>query len=85
MMVKCDTCGNVYGSPPRWPGDKCLVRYSGDPNRCQGTLKAYIIPSFVQCSGCGNVFGSPPYQVGDLCTMPHCGMLLVAYHPPRNR
>jgi ribosomal protein S27E len=79
MMVKCSVCGNVYGSPPRWPGDKCLVRYSRDPNRCQGELKPFIIPSFVRCSECGNVFGNPPHQIGDLCPMPHCGKVLVAY------
>jgi hypothetical protein len=66
MMVKCEVCGNVYGSPPRWPGGKCLV------GGCQGTLRNYVRPFFLQCSGCGNIFGSPPYQAGDLCHMPHC-------------
>ncbi len=73
MMVKCDTCGNVYGSPPRWPGGKCLVA------GCRGDLQSFAIPSFVKCSGCGNVFGSPPKQIGDLCPMGNCGRPLVAY------
>jgi ribosomal protein S27E len=78
MMVKCDTCGNVYGSPPRYAGDKCLVGYSGQL-KCQGELKPFAIPSFVKCPGCGNVFGSPPKQVGDLCPMGNCATPLVAY------
>ena len=73
MMVKCQECGNVYGSPPRWPGGVCGVA------GCRGTLRNFAIPSFVKCSGCGNVFGSPPRQIGDLCTMPRCGGVMVAY------
>jgi hypothetical protein len=49
MMVKCEVCGNVYGSPPRWPGGKCLV------GGCQGTLRNYVRPNPVRHTICSEL------------------------------
>jgi len=49
-MVKCATCGNVYGSPPLRPGGTCPGPLGGSGpvkmgyQLCGGTLYTYMNP-----------------------------------------
>ena len=72
MWLKCDMCGNVYSSPPRFASDQCGVNY------CYGMLKPFAQMNMVQCNICGNVYSGQDRKIGTSCGVSHCKGILVS-------